>query len=45
MVQDATIMSRDRIYGDQITLQAMSDMFNVEFSMVSSLYPDGHVLM
>lgn len=45
MVQDVTIMSRDRIYGDQITLQAISDMFNVEFSMVSSLGPDGHVLM
>ena len=42
---DVTIMSCDRIYGDQITLQAISDIFSVEFSMVSSLGPDGHVLM
>ena len=30
-------MAMDRIYGDQITLQAAADLYNIEFLVVSSL--------
>ena len=38
--RDLASMAQDGEYGDQITLQAAAEIFNIEILVVSSLGPD-----
>lgn len=38
-------MAQDGEYGDQITLQAAAEIFNIEILVVSSLGPDATVVI
>ena len=38
-------MSRDKEYGDHLTLRATADLYNVNITVVSTLWPEGTVII